>query len=241
MFSPFPTRNWTSVSLITWWSFFVTAAVSSGRSTPTSPTQRRYKSWQAQDPRASAKRWLTSCTSTAPTGSSSPSSLPRLCRSAWMPWPSTTTYGRLKEMRQRKMGNSSPNFKSPSIILIIQIIVSTPCLSPEQTALTATAKLTAKLTAMLGVETCPGEAALLDMWWARAEIREKVCVCMWSGEVVLCDKMTIDYLLNSLVPQWSGCDQFRFLLVQLCFLTTTTRACGSSSSVCNHVVDVFIY
>lgn len=84
-----------------------------GHSTRTSPTPKRYKSWRAPDPRASARRWLISCISTALIESSLPSSLPRLCQSAWTPWPSTTTCGRPREaLCQRKVENSRQDLET---------------------------------------------------------------------------------------------------------------------------------
>lgn len=121
-FAFFFIRNWRSANQTIWWYCFVTAAVSSGRFTRISPTQRRSLSWQALDLRASARRWSISCTSTTRTESSSPSSQRRPFLSAWMPSPFTTTCGRLKKhLCQRKMENKDPESKTQSYLLILLV------------------------------------------------------------------------------------------------------------------------
>lgn len=73
------------------------ADVSSGPFTRTLQRRRRSSNSQAPDLDPSPTRWWTRSTNTAPTENSSPSSLPRVCRSAWTLWPSTITCGRSRE------------------------------------------------------------------------------------------------------------------------------------------------
>lgn len=80
-----PCRSWKSASRITSSSSSGTAAASSAPSTRTRPTRRRLSSSPARGRVPSAQRWWTSSTSTARTASSSLSSRPSQCRSAWTP------------------------------------------------------------------------------------------------------------------------------------------------------------
>lgn len=165
---PYPTRSWRSVSPTTSWSCFVTVVASFGHSTRTSPTPKRYKSWRAPDPRASARRWLISCTSIARIESSLPSSLPRLCQSAWTPWPSTTTCGRPREaLCQRKVENSRQDLEThlhplhPILTLLVFWLQWRPKARDGN---------------------LHGREATMDMRSSVGGLRQKqrcVCVCVW--------------------------------------------------------------
>lgn len=211
-------RSWRSASPTTWWSCFVTEAVSSGHSTRTSPTLRRYRSWQAPDPRASAKRWSTSCTSTVQTESSSPSFLPRLCQSAWMPWPSTTTCGRPREVQcQRKVENSrqmyhllSSKSSYPHLACFLNRLhwCSQPSSSP--------------CSVWKPTQEGPHPWTCDRLWVDPDQNNGKgyVCVCVCVSQVVwgtgACNKKRNASWI-SIFSLWSQCDVFRFLLVRLLF------------------------
>lgn len=114
-----PCRSWKSASRITSSFFSGTAAASSAPSTRTRPTLRRLSSSPARGRVPSAPRWWTNSTSTARTASSSPSSRPSLCQSAWTPWPSTTTSGRSRGRGAHAGSDGAENSQSLSLLLML--------------------------------------------------------------------------------------------------------------------------
>lgn len=201
-----------------------------GHSTRTSPTPKRYKSWRAPDPRASARRWLISCTSTARIESSLPSSLPRLCQSAWTPWPSTTTCGRPREaLCQRKVENSRQDLEThlhplhPILTLLVFWLQWRPKARDGN---------------------LHGREATMDMRSSVGGPRQKqrcVCVCVSGACDVRGNASSVCFFFL-----WCRWDLFRFILSPpdyffSSFFSTTTMAQACGISPPSYVVDVHFY